>query len=96
MLICVNLGFFENLYFYVNNPYCYIIDCSENWMTSLKQIRDKNGECASGCNLNSKYKYEYNRKCVENCTKGLYLNEEYKCKCELDKCLYCPSAALSN
>ena len=46
------------------------------------------------CDKSSQYKYEYNGKCLERCSKGV-LSGSKKCKCELDKCLLCPQVALN-
>ena len=44
--------------------------------------------------------YEYNGKCYKYCLKGFLYDENNNqmniCKCELDKCLKCPNAALNN
>ena len=42
------------------------------------------------------YKYEYNGKCVQECSNGFYVENNIKyCKCENVKCLICTSVALS-
>ena len=72
---------------------CYVIDCSENWKLNQKLIINKTGECINDCE--SRNIYEYNGKCYEFCLKGFLPNVNNECKCELDKCLSCPSVSLS-
>ena len=71
---------------------CYIIDCSEDWKSKQKKILSNNNTCIDNCYKDSKYIYEYNTICYENCTGG-YL-ENNICKCELEQCLECPKVAL--
>ena len=63
-----------------------------------KKIINTSIGCISNCQEDTRYKYEYNGKCVAECTNGLILNvggtETNKCKCELNKCLTCPTLAL--
>ena len=43
--------------------------------------------------------FEYNGKCISECPNEEYFDEEdniIKCKCELEKCLTCPTVALNN
>jgi len=71
---------------------------NNNWRTFQIKIIDKTGECIQKCDLSDTYKYEYNGRCYDNCTKG-YITDEITgiifCKCELDQCLKCPPVALS-
>ena len=57
-----------------------------------------NNECFESCDNNSQYKYEYNGRWYENCSKGILYDEHNnqlnKWKCELDKCLFCSNVAL--
>ena len=48
------------------------------------------------CYLDSEYKYEYNGKCLKNCSYGFYTDENNitKCKCGLEQCLSCPKIDL--
>ena len=65
-----------------------------------KKINNDTNECIDNCDINAQYKYEYNGKCYENCSNGFLLDENNntlnQCKCELDKCLICPTVALNN
>ena len=97
-VICLNKNPYQrNIRQQILSKECRVIDCSFDW--KLKQKKMINGICYESCDT-TKYKYEYNGKCVENCTQGfLYDNDNNrinKCKCELDKCLLCPQVALLN
>ena len=76
---------------------CYNIDCTNNWKSGQNKL--KNGICINNCQNRIQYKYEYNRKCYENCPNGYILDDNNdktdKCKCELEKCLTCPQEALN-
>ena len=75
---------------------CYNIDCSENWKSHQKKIVDETGQCIDYCKNITSYNFEYNGKCYQSCLNGnLTDNDILKCKCELEKCLLCPSASLS-
>ena len=78
----------------INKTNCYIKICSNDWILEQNKINHETGECIHTCYG----KYEYNGNCYENCNNGYYIDNIYninRCKCELDKCLSCPEAALS-
>ena len=64
-----------------------------------KKIINENNQCIDNCINSTQYKYEYNDKCYSNCPNGLLSDStniiNYICKCELEKCLKCPTVALS-
>ena len=62
-----------------------------------KKIIEGNDECINNCSYINLF--EYNGKCISECPKGYYFEDEnniIKCKCELEKCLTCPTVALNN
>ena len=73
---------------------CYTIDCSNNWKSIRKKIKNGDVGCIDNCKNNNKFQFEFNNICQENCQYGSYYDENNsvtKCKCELDKCLLCPT-----
>ena len=99
VVICINESNTKNKIFpQIKNKTCYYIDCSNNWKTKQKKIISETDECIDNCIQDSFNKYEYNGKCYSNCTYELIYNDKNvtnKCKCELEKCLICPSVALN-
>ena len=82
----------------LKNSNCYIRDCSNDWKLRQKKIIPDSDICVESCDNNDLYQYEYNGKCVENCTNGFFLDEKTnkkKCKCEKEKCFLCPQVALN-
>ena len=77
------------------NQNCKSIICSENWKSEQNKI-GPNETCLNNCINNTPYIYEYNGKCIENCTNRYIINNSTHkiCKCQLDKCLTCPKVAL--
>ena len=77
---------------------CFIL-ISNDWITQQNTVVNGINDCIESCDNNQQYKYQYNGKCYENCSNGYLLDNENSitniCKCELDKCLYCPPVALS-
>ena len=77
------------------NRECYIIDCSDDWQSKQKKMIGSQ-TCIDRCENHDIYKYEYNGKCVQECSNGFYVENNIKyCKCENVKCLICTSVALS-
>ena len=75
---------------------CYTIDCSDDWKSKQKKIISKTGNCIDKCENDAQYKYEYNGKCYDECSKG-YLTDDNNntiYKCELNKCLTCTPVSL--
>ena len=94
VVICYNNNSNSDIIFkQIKKIKCYIIDCSEDWKSKQKKILSNNNTCIDNCYKDSKYIYEYNTICYENCTGG-YL-ENNICKCELEQCLECPKVALN-
>ena len=97
IVICVNNTNYNIIAQILNNS-CYKIDCSYDWKLNQNRIIKSEGTCLNTCDEHSIYKFEYNGKCYANCTNGYLLddnaNKTNKCKCELDKCLSCPTLAL--
>ena len=99
IVICINESNNQNKILpQIKNRTCYTIDCSDNWKLKQKKVILESDTCLERCDSDPKYKYEYNGKCYENCTRGYYIddNNSNKCKCELEKCLICPPVALNN
>ena len=73
---------------------CYNILGSNNWLLLQNQKIKEKGNCTYAC-LN---KYQYNTNCLENCSNGYYIdnNNIIRCKCEIDKCIFCSNANLTN
>ena len=74
------------------NNMCYMIDCSDDWLSKQRKIVKEEGICIEKCSNNINYKYEFNGICHNNCTYGISLNKNdsiEKCKCENEKCLSC-------
>ena len=98
IVICINVNrVFNEALFYIRNIPCYTIDCSDNWREKQKKIVPDTEQCLVSCEKSSKYIYEYNGQCYENCPYG-YLNDDKKnnqCKCELENCSLCTPASLS-
>ena len=94
VVICINESLTNKLIFpQIRNKSCYVIDCSDDWQLKQKKIISETGVCLDSCNSDTRYKYEYNGKCYENCSKGFLTDDNNKCKCELDKCLLCPNVS---
>jgi len=99
-VLCINKNISQKNYFpQLQSIKCLIIDCSSNWKLNQKKIINNTNECIDSCDNSSQYKYEYNGKCYENCSKGFLYDDNNNslniCKCELDKCLTCPPVALN-
>ena len=75
------------------NSQCYTIYYSNNFEINPKKIIDGTSTCIADCNSHETYTQEYNGKCYENCPNGII--SDNICKCELEKCLYCPNVPLS-
>ena len=82
----------------IENIKCSTIDCSDDWRSKQKKIINETGQCIYSCENSTIYNYEFNGQCYNNCTYGFLDNSIYndQCKCKLEKCLLCPSVALSN
>ena len=95
VVICINKNLNSNKIFpQIQNKNCSIINCLDEWQSEQKKIIANNKLCVDDCRNSTLYKYEYNGKCYENCSKGYLIDDLNKCKCELDKCLLCPPVAL--
>ena len=81
----------------LENKLCYVNNCSDNWKLNQKKIINEIDQCTTSCSNESRYKYEYNGKCYESCPNGFItdINNVNQCKCELEKCLLCPTLARS-
>ena len=86
------------IYRQINTKKCKSLIRNNNWKQYQKKIIYNTGDCTNSCKNEVKYKYEYNGKCYESCSKG-YIRDEISgitfCKCELEKCRHCPPVALS-
>ena len=74
---------------------CYNIECSNNWLDLQQQKIKEKIDCTYIC-LN---KYQNNKDCLENCTKGYYIdnNNIIRCNCETDDiCIFCSNSILTN
>ena len=83
----------------LSNKKCFINDCSDNWKIAQKKIIDDFNICIDNCDEHEDYKYEYNGKCYKNCSNGYIIdnnNNITKCKCELEKCLFCTNLSFKN
>ena len=97
IVVCINETDDDyNMTFLQLNQNCMVKSCSDNWKSEKYKITP-NENCTKNCLDNPPYIYEYNGKCVENCSNGyINVNSTNKiCKCELDKCLTCPQVALN-
>ena len=96
IVICIDKD--DNLLSKLNNDICYAIDCSDDWKLKQKKIINTNNGCVDNCDVFPNYKYEYNGKCLENCSNGFLIDNNNIaidiCKCELEQCLLCPSVSL--
>ena len=102
LVICLDLNNSNNnkIKQRLSNVKYYINYCYDDWKSKQKKIIDnEEGSAVDNCENHDQYKYEYNGKCYKNCSNGVIINdnnaETNKCKCELDKCLYCPPVPLS-
>ena len=100
IVICLNISNnITQIFSQLSKKHCYVLDCSNDWKSKQKKIINETDECIKECGKNTEYKYEYNGKCYKNCPNGFIEDESndiIKCKCELDKCLLCPTIALNN
>ena len=65
----------------VANADCIVIDCSNDWKSKQKKIINNNNECIDSCNNSTLYKYEYKRKCFENCNYYYFLDNDKNFHC---------------
>ena len=81
IIICIKENITQTKIFpQIVNKNCHVIDCTNNWKSKQKKIININqvDVCFNVCGLSLKYpqyKYEYNGKCYENCSKG-FLNDD--------------------
>ena len=97
-VICINKDNNQNQIIpQLNRIKCLTYDCSDDWKSKRKKVIYNTDICLDSCDNDTKYFYEYNGICYENCTNGFYLDDKgsKKCKCELEKCLICPPEALN-
>lgn len=71
--------------------------CLEDWKSKQQKII-KTGVCIEKCSNDPNFKFEYNGKCYQDCPKEILKDDNNNdiCKCELDKCQFCPNVALNN
>jgi len=94
IVVCINKNNIQNkIYPQINRAKCHIEDCTDNWKLNQNKIIE--GKCINNCS--DRNLYEYNGKCVSQCSNGYYNDDDniIKCKCELEKCLTCPTEALN-
>ena len=99
LVICINENKTnERIFPQIKNKSCFTIDCSNNWKLNQKFLTQENDKCINKCYLDLEYKYEYNGKCLKNCSNGFFTDENNitKCKCGLEQCLSCPKIDLFN
>ena len=101
LVVCMkNENYFRDINYIVNGlnlKKCLVRDCSENWKSNQKKIKDDDNSiiCVNNCGDNENFIYEYYGKCVNNCNNGIDDTSSIKkCKCELEKCFSCPLPAL--
>ena len=98
IVICINESITQSkILSQIRNITCYTIDCTNDWKSKQKKIINNTNQCIESCDNSSQYKYEYNGNCYKNCSNGFLNNENNKmnkCKCELEKCLLCPTVSL--
>ena len=100
-VICIKGEYYDIIKSFLKDQTCHKIECSNDWRTKQKKIIDETGQCIDSCDNNTKDIYEYNSKCYEHCPNDTLVDDNNnksinKCKCELEKCLLCPSVALLN
>ena len=96
IVVCINKGNIINkIYPQIENKTCYVEDCTDNWKLKQKKTINGTNECINNCSDNNLL--EYNNKCYSKSLYGYFIdnNNNIKCKCELEKCLTCPTVALS-
>ena len=94
--VCININNIKNkIYPQINNKTCHIEDCTNNWKLNQKKFVNGTNDCITDCS--DRNLYEYNGECVSQCPNGNFTDENNitKCKCELEKCLACPTVALN-
>ena len=100
VVICIKGEYYDIIKSFLKDQTCHIIECSNDWRTKQKKIIDETGQCIDSCGNNTKGIYEYNSKCYKHCPNDTLVDDNNKsinkCKCELEKCLLCPSVALLN
>jgi len=95
IVVCVNQYNIPQIYSQIENKVCYSEDCSNDWKLKQNKFIEGSKECINNCSdIN---KYEYNGQCVSECQNGYFIDDNgfAKCKCELEKCLTCPSLVLN-
>ena len=92
IVVCINKNnILKQIYPQISDKTCHIEDCTDIWKLKQKKIIEGSDECIRNCSIRNLY--EYNGKCVSYCQKGNYIDDNgiVKCKCELEKCLVCPT-----
>ena len=93
IVVCINKDNIPLIYDQINNITCHIEDCSDDWKLKQNKFIEGTAQCVNSCPDSNPY--EYNGQCVSHCPNGNYTDENniVKCKCELEKCLTCPTVA---
>ena len=93
IVVCINKDNIPLIYDQINNITCHIEDCSDDWKLKQNKFIEGTAQCVNSCPDTNPY--EYNGQCVSHCLNGNYTDENniVKCKCELEKCLTCPTVA---
>ena len=88
----------EDILIQLRRKKCFKSIWLDDWKSKQQLITSDNSKCLDSCDNDTTYKYEFNGKCYKNCSNGFLTDENgntiNKCKCQLDKCLYCSSVAL--
>jgi len=59
---------------------CSINDCSNDWKIKERKIIEEKSVCVYDCSEDEIYRYEFKKKCYNNCPEGTYLsNKNNKC-----------------
>jgi len=95
IVLCINEANIPRIYGEISNKTCYIEDCTDDWKMKQKKFINGTEQCVDNCP--NAYPYEYNGQCYSECTNGYFIDDNHiiKCKCELEKCLTCPTVALN-
>ena len=99
IIICFSENFNEQKVFNeLTSKTCKKYYCLEDWKSKQQKIINETGECIEKCSNDPNFKFEYNGKCYQDCPKEILKDDNNNdiCKCELDKCQFCPNVALNN
>ena len=87
MVICINETNAKKMYRQImTTKGCSVVNCSENWIESRKEVKASDNKCVEYCSVG--YKYFFNHKCFESCPEGTF-SVDYVCKKNLTDDVEC-------